>query len=404
VKTDSNALKELYLMKIPRVLIFSASFGAGHMRAADALIEAITGIYPQAHLLHLDCWAIVSKNFNSVVRDFYIGMLKHTPRLWGRFYYGTAQISPDSVIQRFLDTTGQNTYMEYIESFQPDLIICTYPTVAGVVAQLKMKGKVKVPLAVVITDYTVHNQWIHEGIDLYIVGSAYIYEDFISRGMSPDQVKATGIPVSPKFDMVMDKSQARLSLGLLPDRPTCLIMGGAYGVLSELKKLCSTLAMTYIPSQTIVVCGRDQRLYKSLDDVVTNPRNPIIRFGFVSNVEELMSAADIVITKAGGLTVSEALTKRLPIIIYKPIPGQEEENAAYLEKIGAGKTAHSHAEVEMILLALLKAPEQMQSMALAAASALPGHSAEKAMQYMFQMIPNLGIWSGRQPGQPGASN
>jgi len=373
-------------MRNPRVLIFSASFGAGHMRAAEALIEAISGTYPRAHLLHLDCWAIINKNLNAVVRDFYIGMLKHTPKLWGRFYYGTARIPPDSVIQRFLDTTGQSTYLDYIESFQPDLIICTYPTVAGAIAQLKCRKKTRVPLAVVITDYTVHNQWIHEGVDLYIVGSSYIYDDFVSRGMAPGQVKATGIPVSPKFDKVMDKTQIQTSLGLMTDRPTCLIMGGAYGVLSELKQLCSNLAMTAIPSQTIVVCGRDERLYKSLDEVITNPRNPIVRFGFVSNVEELMSAADIVITKAGGLTVSEALTKRLPIIIYKPIPGQEEENAAYLEMIGAGRTARTHAELEMILLSLLQDPVQMQSMARAAASALPGHAAERAVQCMFQMV------------------
>jgi processive 1,2-diacylglycerol beta-glucosyltransferase len=135
-----------------------------------------------------------------------------------------------------------------------------------------------------------------------------------------------------------------------------------------------------------VVCGQDKNLYKSLDNVVENARNPIVRFGFVRNVDELMSAADIVITKAGGLTVSEALTKRLPIIIYKPIPGQEQENAAFLEKIGAGRTAHNQAELEMLLLQLLKHPENMKCMQQAAAEALPGGAAERAVHHMLQLV------------------
>ncbi len=373
-------------MKNPRVLIFSATFGAGHVRAAEALIESIREIYPNANINHLDCWAILSKNFNTIVRDFYIGMLKRTPKLWGKLYYGTSKISSESILQRFLNNTGHSKYLEYIHSFQPDLIICTYPTVAGVIAQLRVKKIVNIPLVVVITDYTVHNQWIHSGVDLYIVGSTDIYNSFVSRGINPASIKVTGIPVSPKFENDLDKSQIRANLGLLPNLPTCLIMGGAYGVLSEMKELCKTLANTSIPSQSIVVCGQDKHLYKSLDDVIENTVNPMVRFGFVNNVDELMSAADIVITKAGGLTVSEALTKQLPIIIYKPIPGQEQENAAFLERIGAGRTAHTRSELENILLSLLEHPENMKLMQQAAANALPGHAAEQAVRHMFHLV------------------
>lgn len=373
-------------MKNPRILIFSASFGAGHVRAAEAIIEAIRQIHPQAEVSHLDCWAIISKYVNAITKSFYIGMLKHTPNLWGGFYYGTAKISSDSVVQRFLDNAGLRTYLDRIHLFKPDLIICTYPTVAGAVALLRKKGAIDIPVAVVITDYTVHNQWIHDGVDLYIVGSAEIYNDFVARGIAPKKVKFTGIPVSPRFEFDLDRDQIRDRLGLLPNRPTCLIMGGAYGVLSELKKLCMTLASTSIPAQSIVVCGRDQHLYKSLEDIVNNTRNPMARFGFVSNVEELMSASDIIITKAGGLTVSEALTKRLPIIVYKPIPGQEQENTAYLQRIGAGAAAHSHLQLEEMLLSLLEHPRQLQTMSRAAAQALPGHAAEKAVEYMLSLI------------------
>ncbi|MDD3363570.1 MAG: glycosyltransferase [Syntrophomonas sp.] len=373
-------------MKNLRVLVFSATFGAGHVRAAEALIESIRKINPYAEIKHLDCWAILSKKFNTVLTDFYIEMIKRTPKLWGKLYYGTSEISPDSIVQRFLNNTGQRKYLKYIDSFQPDFIICTYPTVAGVLAQLRSKKLLNIPLVVVITDYAIHNQWIHTGVDLYIVGCNDIYNSFVARGIDPDTIKVTGIPVSPKFECDLNRTEIMVGLGLIPNRPTCLIMGGAYGVLSELKQLCRTLADTLVPSQTIVVCGKDNNLYNSLDEVIENARNPIVRFGFVRNVEELMSAADIVITKAGGLTVSEALTKRLPIIIYKPIPGQEQENASYLEKIGAGITAHSLKELEKILLFLLDHPKDIENMRQAAAKALPGHAADQAVQHMMQML------------------
>jgi processive 1,2-diacylglycerol beta-glucosyltransferase len=163
-------------------------------------------------------------------------------------------------------------------------------------------------------------------------------------------------------------------------------MAGAYGVLNELKDLCQALTQTPIPSQAIVICGQDATLYRSLDSVVENAVNPIARFGFVSNVEDYMGAADVMITKAGGLTVSEALSKRLPTIIYKPIPGVELENATFLERIGAGRTAYSQSELQQILIQLLDQPEELNLMAQAATDNFAGRSAERAVQHMLCLI------------------
>ncbi|MEN6462134.1 MAG: glycosyltransferase, partial [Syntrophomonas sp.] len=369
-----------------RILIFSATFGAGHVRAAEALTESIHHICPDAEVQNLDCGEILSRLGNNLLKDLYIGMLKRTPGLWGKFYYGTARISSKSILQRFLNNTGRKKYLKYINSWQPDLIICTYPTVAGVIARLKSKKAVDIPLAVVITDYAVHSQWIHEGVDLYLAGSADIFNSLAAWGVDPASIKITGIPVSPRFERDSDRSRIRTDLGLLPNRPTCLVMGGAYGVLHDLKDLCKTLANASIQSQSIVVCGRDEELYKSLDDIIANALNPIMRYGFVDNIDELMSAADIIITKAGGLTVSEALTKRLPVVIYQPIPGQEQENAAFLEGSGAGRTAHTRVELESIVFSLIQHPDDLQNMRKSAARAIPGHSAERAAQHILQLV------------------
>ena len=373
-------------MESLNVLIFSASFGAGHVRAADALIEALRAKDPNVKITHLDFGAFLSKTFNSVVKNTYIELIKHTPRLWGKFYYRTSKIPPDSLFQRFLNGLGRREFVRFIQVLQPDLVICTYPTVAGVLAAQRLKGVLNVPLATVVTDYAVHSQWIHPGVDHYIVGCHAVYDGLVERGINPKAVQITGIPVSPKFEGTLDRRKILKKLGMNPELPTVLVMGGAYGVLGGAKRICKILSETSQPVQSIVVCGQDEKLYKALDSLIEEAQNPVLRFGFVRNVEELMSASDIIITKAGGLTVSEALTKRLPMVIYRPIPGQEEENAQYLERIGAGRTAVTEEELEDLIFDLLKNTQKLEQMRKAAVIAVPGHAAERAVEGILELV------------------
>jgi len=369
-----------------KVLIFSASFGAGHVRAAEAIIEALHTKEPNVQITHLDFGAFLSKTFNSMIKSTYIELIKHTPKLWGKFYYRTSKIPPDSLFQRFLNGLGRREFVKFIQVLKPDLVICTYPTVAGVLAQQRLKGILNVPLVTVVTDYAVHSQWIHPGVDLYIVGCKSVYDGLVARGINPSSIRITGIPVSPKFELKLDRQQILRDLDLRPHLPTVLVMGGAYGVLGGAKWICKILVEASFKVQTIIVCGPDEKLYKALDPIIEDGRNPVARFGFVRNVEVLMSAADMIITKAGGLTVSEALTKRVPLVIFRPIPGQEEENAIYLEAIGAGRVAKSEEELEKIIFDLLKHSKDLEHMRRAAAKAVPGRAAELAVEGMLQLL------------------
>lgn len=368
------------------VLVFSASFGAGHVRAAEAIIEELRIKEPNVKITHLDFGAFLSKTFNSVVKNTYIELIKHTPKLWGKFYYRTSKIPPDSVFQRFLNGLGRREFVKYIQRLQPDLVICTYPTVAGVLAHQRMKGVLEVPLVTVVTDYAIHSQWIHHGVDLYIVGCEDVFDGLVARGIPSELIRISGIPVSPKFERVLDRKELLTKFGLRHDLPTVLVMGGAYGVLGGAKLVCKILADTEVSVQSIVVCGPDEKLYKSLDSMVEEGKNPIVRFGFVKNVEELMSASDMIITKAGGLTVSEALTKRLPLLIFRPIPGQEEENSNYLESVGAGRVAKNEEDLERIIHDLLGHPEYLEEMRQSAEEAVPGRAAEHAVQGILQLL------------------
>ena len=334
----------------------------------------------------MDCGECLGKKVNTLLKNTYIGMIKHSPGLWGGIWDGLAKITPDSFMQRFLNKLGRAEYQKIIDSSRPHLIICTYPTVAGVLSQLRLNHQLRVPVATVVTDYVVHNQWIHRGVDMYIVGSRQVSEGFAAKGIRPERIKVTGIPIAPSFERKVDSAEIKARLGLNTDLPTLLIMGGALGVLDSLKEQCRLFANADYPLQSVVVCGRDEKLYKSLDEIVANARNPVLRLGFVNNVEEIMTAADLMITKAGGLTVSEALTKRLPMVIFKPIPGQEKANADFLSEIGAGRVAHTQEELAGIVQSLFAHPEELAHMREAAAYAVPGHSAERAVELMLNLV------------------
>lgn len=373
-------------MKQLRVLVFSASFGNGHLRAAEAVIEGIQIKEPSAKIMHWDFGAFLNMRINTIIKDFYSGLLKRAPKLWGRFYYKTGKIQPQSISQRLLNQIGRSHFLNYIQQFEPDIIICTYPTVSSILAQLRVEQILHVPLITVITDYTVHSHWVHPGVDCYIVACAKVKESLVSWGIQARNIQVTGIPVSPRFDRREDRLSTAEKLGLTPGLPTFLFMGGTYGILGSTKRICKMLADSQVPVQCIVVCGHDEKLYHSLDEVIAQARNPLVRFKFVHNVEELMAVSDLIITKAGGLTVSEALTKHLPLIIFKPIPGQEEENAQYVQRLGAGCIAENEDELARVLSHLLQHPEDIKTMRSKAATALAGHSTERAVEEMLQLV------------------
>lgn len=371
-------------MKPIRILVFSSTFGAGHIRAAEAIIESLQKFEPTFEIIHLDFMTMISKLLNLLIRNSYIWIIKHLPKLWGKIYEKTEKIAPDSIIQRLFNTLGHKEFAQFINHIKPDVIVCTYPTIAGILAQLKRNGIFNTPLITVVTDYTAHNQWIHPGVDLYLVGCKEIYEGLISRGVDPTQIYISGIPVRRKFERNLARGKILTKLNLRSDLPTILIMGGAYGILGEIKFFQRILSNPEHPVQAIIVCGKNRKLYDSLDQLVKKSINPIVRLEFVENIDELMTVADVIMTKAGGLTVSEALTKSLPMLIYKPIPGQEEGNALYIQKIGAGKAIYSEAELEKTFYELILSPEKVKMLRHSAQAVAPKNSADQAAQAILK--------------------
>jgi processive 1,2-diacylglycerol beta-glucosyltransferase len=232
-------------------------------------------------------------------------------------------------------------------------VVSTFPTAAGVISYFKRQGLLNAPLVTVITDNTAHSQWVHPETDFYLVGSEQVRRGLIYQGVPDPKILVTGIPIDLKFSCTHGVPAPRETLyakfGLRPEIPVILVMTGAVGMLRGIPALCQVLDELPIPLQVLVITGKDKGLYQHLIEQKSKFNNLFKIYQFVDNVEEFMAVSNLLITKAGGLTISEALAVGLPMLIYRPIPGQEAENTRYLLDAGAALTVYDLKELKVKL-------------------------------------------------------
>lgn len=376
-------------MSYPRILILSSNFGAGHFKAGEALLEEFNSqLAGRCEVVHLDFGSFFYKKTDYLMRTAYLKMIRKTPELWGKIFKHTVDIPVESKYRKFVKGIGHKNLTNYIREFNPDVIICTHFLPSGIVAEFKRKGFIDVPIVTVVTDYIIHGIWIHSGIDLYIVGCEEVYDRLRKRGIKPEKISLSGIPVRSRFEIPLEKKEARQKLGLDPHRQTIMVMGGGCGLMSKAKEIKQALldVVALIPAQVMVVCGNDRELYNSFAQLAGESPIFVKCCGFVDNVDELMAAADILITKGGALTISEALTRGLPLIMFKPIPGHENGNAKFVEKSGGGLAVNTSEELSDVLKFLLWHPEKLKKMSTAAKALLPQHSAKNGVNSILSMI------------------
>jgi processive 1,2-diacylglycerol beta-glucosyltransferase len=338
---------------LKRVLILSASYGEGHHQASNAIKDAFLSISPESEIRIVDFMHMTHPVLDSVAKYCYLKSIRFVPSLYGLFYRRTSAISPKSPIQKKLNQLGIDELQEYLMDYRPDIVISTFPTPSGVMSVLKEKGLTDIPLATVITDHAVHNQWIHPYTDQYFVGSEHVKQGMVKRGIPEHKIKVTGIPIRNVFSHPIDSAEAKQQLQLRPDLPTLLIMGGAYGVVGDITQICEELFQSETKMQIIVVCGRNEKLKSQIDELAARSVKPVQVYGFVQNVHTLMAASDLMLTKAGGLTISESLAMELPMLLYRPIPGQEKQNADFLVHSNVAVLAKTRRQVFEYLDTLL---------------------------------------------------
>jgi len=358
-----------------KVLILYASYGDGHIQASRALQEQFERDGGCDTAL-VDLFAEAYPKLNELTKYIYIKSYTVFPKLYGWSYYSTREMSNDTWFSAWFHSWGIGKLEEIVRRERPDAVVNTFPMLA--MPELRRKRGVAVPIFNVLTDYVLHWRWIHPLIDRYYVATDDLKAAMANAGVPEHRVHVTGIPLKSAF-RPMERTEALYAkYGLDPARRTVLIMAGSYGVLQGLRDVCGALAA--LPdAQLIVVCGKNEALYASMRDIAD--RSPNVKvFGFMKEMHELMSLAETMVTKPGGITLTEAIQCELPVVLLRPVPGQERDNAEYLASRGAAFVARDDAEVLDAVRSLLEAPERRRNAVRAISALKQRDSAERIVR------------------------
>lgn len=334
-----------------RVLFFSAPIGAGHIRAAQAVSQMLRIDYGcQTQLGNV--FDFFPSFIGQTILKGYLKILDWFPAVYGSAYKWGNQSRLALFGRDLVSRILARRMVDYINDYKPAIIICTHATPAGVIAWLKENRLITVPVAAIITDFVVHRLWVYPEFNCYFVAHPAMTHYLCQHGIASQNIKVTGIPVSPSFSLPTNKNQLYAKLKLFPDRKTIMIMGGGAGILpiTKILKLCSQIDGAL---QFIAIAGKNQALYRDLLRLESVSKHPVRVFSYVENIHELMSIADLLISKPGGMSAAEALAKGVPLIIFRPIPGQEMANTRYLLDNAAAFRADSLSELKSIIIRLL---------------------------------------------------
>lgn len=358
------SIKDLFKHKTDRsltrdsVMILSAAVGAGHLRAADALLSAFNSRNIPAK--HIEVLRYTNPIFKKLYSDLYIELVNKQPDILGWIY--NALDRPWQHQKRRLALNRLNTVplVKFLKSEKPKFIICTHFLPAEILAYLKRKKIISIPIGIVITDFDAHALWLYREVDWYFVACEETKVYLIEMGIPEKSIFVTGIPIDPVFLKTKSKKDERLYFGLDPDKPTILISLGGFGV-GPVESVVNFIQKVQYPIQMIVVCGKNTALELRLNSL-SGLRHSMKVIGFTKEMDRLMAASDILVGKAGGLTCSEALASGLIMSIVYPTPGQEERNSDHLLEEGAAIRCNNLPALAYKIDKLLNDKERMQRM------------------------------------------
>lgn len=368
----------------PFVLVLSSSGGAGHVRAGEALRQAAQSVPGGLRCEHRDCLDFTTPLFKKLYAGTYLKLVNRAPELWGYLY---AISEGQSIRKKFtlkvFDHFNYGRYLAALQSLKPDAIICTHFLPFRAVSDSLRRSGVTAPVFAATTDVDVHNYWIDPVVDRYYVYHEESAWQLAAKGVSPERIRVLGIPVSPDFELRIPKDRARSDLGIDRERFTILLMSGGFGVGSMEELVSHTGAVlagrSGTPYTLLVVCGNNPRARSAVEHTRL-PANVDLRvYGFVDTIHVMMAAADLLVSKAGGLTSAEAMASRLPMIMVNPIPGQEMRNADLLVEHQAGWKALNLSHFQYKLSQVLFDGELLERAKLASESLAKPAAARKIL-------------------------
>lgn len=312
-----------------KILILSAATGGGHLRASHAIESYIKENSTGNEVAVVDALKSINAVLDKTVCEGYHFLATKTPKMFGQIYRKTNEDSLlSTLVTRFTSAFSQKL-IPLMEEQNPDVVISTHPFATEMVSHLKSKGIVTVPLICLMTDYGPHRAWLADHVDAYIVSTKDMIPEMQAMGVKKELIYPFGIPVGDVFFSKGDKPALLKKFEMTPGIPTILIMAGSFGV-TNIMNIYKEIVKLPTEFQIIVITGRNQKLFEAFTPVIEHsPKKTKLVF-FTDEVENYMHASDLIITKPGGLTVSEALACSIPLAVFDAIPGQEEDNANFL--------------------------------------------------------------------------
>jgi processive 1,2-diacylglycerol beta-glucosyltransferase len=345
-----------------RVLVLSASVGAGHLRAAQAVQLALQQLNPEGTVENIDVLEFTNTAFRKLYGQAYLDIVNKAPHVLGYIYDMLDQRpSPQRKSDRLrllVEKLNLRKFQRFLTAQPWDIIVNTHFLPAEIIASLRRKGEIEIPQFTATTDFETHRLWVNQPCDHYFTateeGAIYLQH----WGVPAGDVSVTGIPIHPAFSQSKDPGQCRARHSIHGDRPVVLQLAGGFGV-GPIEKLFASVLAVETPLELVVVAGRNEELRQRLEQTPVPDRHRVHVLGFTTEMDELMAAADLVVSKPGGLTTSEALARGAAMVIVNPIPGQESRNSDFLLENGAAIKINNVATLPYKLSRLISDPARL---------------------------------------------
>ncbi|MFF2091689.1 glycosyltransferase [Paenibacillus sp. NPDC058174] len=329
-------------MRKKRVLLLSEGFGSGHTQAAYALAVGLRQLDHSIQTKVIELGSFLNPILGPLIISAYRKTVSKQPKVVGLMYRSNYKKSLNRFAQLALHRMFYTHTAQVITQLKPDLIVCTHPVPNAVVSRIKRLG-LDLKICTIITDYDAHGSWVNKEVNKYLVSTSLVKKKLTDRGVAADRIEVTGIPVHPNFWTTYDKEEIRQQFQLRA-LPTVLIMGGGWGLIED--HLLEYMTKWRETVQLIFCVGNNEKVR---DKMLAHPlfqHDNIRVLGFTKEISKLMDVADVLVTKPGGMTCTEGMSKGIPMLFYEPIPGQEEENCEYFIQNGFGEMLDSTAVVE----------------------------------------------------------
>jgi processive 1,2-diacylglycerol beta-glucosyltransferase len=347
----------------PRILVLSASVGAGHLRAARAVEQALHEIAPDATVHNLDVLELTNAAFRRVYGKAYLDLVNRAPHVLGYFYDMLDQpIGPGNSGDRLrlvVEKMNLRSFIRFLEKEPSDLVINTHFLPAEIIAHLRDQGRLQVPQVTATTDFETHRLWVNQPCEHYFTATEEGARYLRHWGVPAGEVTVTGIPIDPVFAKPKERGDCLKRHGLVGGRPMVLQLAGGFGV-GPVEKLYQALLNVERPLELAVIAGKNEAVRERLKALPVPARHRAHVLGYTDKIDELMAAADVVVSKPGGLTTSETLARGAAMVVVNPIPGQESRNSDFLLENGAAIKVNNIATLAYKVGALLDDPPRLE--------------------------------------------